>query len=299
MKKPKLIVMAAGLGSRYGGLKQMEPISDNNEIILDFACYDAIKAGFDEIIFVIKPEMENDFKERVIKNIGKHAKIEYVFQELNQMPDGFDVPRDRTKPWGTCHAVMAAAELIDGPFAVINSDDYYGKSSFRKMYRFLASNKDQTQLCMIGYMVQNTLSNQGCVTRGICSVKEGYLNDITETSGLYMNDEGDILSGNKELIKKDTVVSMNFWGFTEMFLKEIITGFPQFLDSIQGNDQLTGEYLLPVKVGEALSQNKCMVKVLESTEPWYGVTYQEDREPVEEAFRRMKKEGLYPQNLWE
>ena len=199
MKKPKLIVMAAGLGSRYGGLKQMEPISDNNEIILDFACYDAIKAGFDEIIFVIKPEMENDFKERVIKNIGKHAKIEYVFQELNQMPDGFDVPRDRTKPWGTCHAVMAAAELIDGPFAVINSDDYYGKSSFRKMYRFLASNKEQTQLFMIGYMVQNTLSNQGCVTRGICSVKEGYLNDITETSGLYMNDEGDILSGNKEL----------------------------------------------------------------------------------------------------
>lgn len=299
MKKPKLIVMAAGLGSRYGGLKQMESISDNNEIILDFACYDAVKAGFDEIIFIIKPEMEEVFKERVINPMSRYAKISYVFQELHQLPDGFEVPEGRIKPWGTCHAVMAAAELIDGPFAVINSDDYYGKSSFKEMYRFLANNREQTQLCMIGYMVQNTLSDQGSVTRGICSVKEGFLTDIQETKGLFRNDEGIILSEDNKLIDKDTVVSMNFWGFTESMLKEIIAGFPQFLKSATADNLLTSEYLLPIKVGELLSEKKYTVRVLESTDTWYGVTYQEDRKNVEDALRKMKTEGLYPQKIWE
>lgn len=299
MKKPKLIVMAAGLGSRYGGLKQMESISDNNEIILDFACYDAVKAGFDEIIFIIKPEMEEVFKERVINPMSRYAKISYVFQELHQLPDGFEVPEGRIKPWGTCHAVMAAAELIDGPFAVINSDDYYGKSSFKEMYRFLANNREQTQLCMIGYMVQNTLSDQGSVTRGICSVKEGFLTDIQETKGLFRNDEGIILSEDNKLIDKDTVVSMNFWGFTESMLKEIIAGFPQFLKSAKADNLLTSEYLLPIKVGELLSEKKYTVRVLESTDTWYGVTYQEDRKNVEDALRKMKTEGLYPQKIWE
>lgn len=298
MKKPKLVVMAAGLGSRFGGLKQMEPITDENEIILDFACYDAVKAGFEDIIFIIKPEMEEVFKARVLAPMAGHVKTSYVFQDMDQLPDGYSVPEGRVKPWGTCHAVMAARELLDGPFAVINSDDYYGADAFSKVYDFLAGNDDERTFCMAGYYVENTLSDQGTVTRGVCMTDDGYLTGIDETKEIGRGADGMITGAGGKVIPEGTVVSMNFWGFTGAMMDEMVAGFPAFLDAAMKNDPMKAEYLLPVEVGRLLGEGRCRVRVLEATDKWYGVTYKEDKEIVMEAFRRMKAEGKYPQKLW-
>lgn len=298
MKKPKLVVMAAGLGSRFGGLKQMEPITDENEIILDFACYDAVKAGFEDIIFIIKPEMEEVFKERVLAPMVGHVNTSYVFQDMDQLPDGYSVPEGRVKPWGTCHAVMAASELLDGPFAVINSDDYYGVDAFAKVYDFLAGNDDERTFCMAGYYVENTLSDQGTVTRGVCMTEGGYLTGIDETKEIGRGEDGVITGAGGKVIDEGTVVSMNFWGFTGAMMDEMVSGFPAFLDSAMKNDPMKAEYLLPIEVGRMLSEDKCRVRVLEATDKWYGVTYKEDKEIVMDAFRKMKAEGKYPQKLW-
>ena len=298
MKKPKLVVMAAGLGSRFGGLKQMEPIIDENEIILDFACYDAVKAGFEDIIFIIKPEMEDVFRKRVLAPMAGHVNTSYVMQTMDQLPEGYSVPEGRVKPWGTCHAVMAAAEVIDGPFAVINSDDYYGRDAFSKVYDFLASESDESTFCMAGYYVENTLSDQGTVTRGVCMTEDGYLTGIDETKEIGRGPDGVITGAGGKVIPEGTVVSMNFWGFTGRMLDEMIAGFPAFLDDAVKNDPMKAEYLLPVEVGRLLDEGRCRVRVLEAVDKWYGVTYKEDKEIVMEAFRRMKAEGRYPQKLW-
>lgn len=298
MKKPKLVVMAAGLGSRFGGLKQMEPITDENEIILDFAFYDAVKAGFEDIIFIIKPEMEEVFRARVLAPMAGHVNTSYVFQDMDQLPDGYSVPEGRVKPWGTCHAVMAARELLDGPFAVINSDDYYGADAFSKVYDFLAGNDDERTFCMVGYYVENTLSDQGTVTRGVCMTEDGYLTGIDETKEIGRGADGVITGAGGKVIPEGTVVSMNFWGFTGAMMDEMVAGFPAFLDAAMKNDPMKAEYLLPVEVGRLLGEGRCRVRVLEATDKWYGVTYKEDKEIVMEAFRRMKAEGKYPQKLW-
>lgn len=298
MKKPKLVVMAAGLGSRFGGLKQMEPITDENEIILDFACYDAVKAGFEDIIFIIKPEMEEVFRKRVLAPMAGHVNTSYVMQTMDQLPEGYSVPEGRVKPWGTCHAVMAAAEMIDGPFAVINSDDYYGRDAFSKVYDFLSSGNDESTFCMAGYYVENTLSDQGTVTRGVCMTEDGYLTGIDETKEIGRGPDGVITGAGGKVIPEGTVVSMNFWGFTGRMLDEMIAGFPAFLDDAVKNDPMKAEYLLPVEVGRLLDEGRCRVRVLEAADKWYGVTYKEDKEIVMEAFRRMKAEGRYPQKLW-
>ena len=298
MKKPKLVVMAAGLGSRFGGLKQMEPITDENEIILDFACYDAVKAGFEDIIFIIKPEMEEVFRKRVLAPMAGHVNTSYVMQTMDQLPEGYSVPEGRVKPWGTCHAVMAAAEVIDGPFAVINSDDYYGRDAFSKVYDFLSSENDESTFCMAGYYVENTLSDQGTVTRGVCMTEDGYLTGIDETKEIGRGPDGVITGAGGKVIPEGTVVSMNFWGFTGRMLDEMIAGFPAFLDDAVKNDPMKAEYLLPVEVGRMLDEGRCRVRVLEAADKWYGVTYKEDKEIVMEAFRRMKAEGRYPQKLW-
>ena len=299
MKKPKLVVMAAGLGSRYGGLKQMEPITDEGEILLDFGCYDAVSAGFEEIIFIIKPEMEDDFVSRILCPMSKHVKTSYVFQDISQLPKGYTVPKGRVKPWGTCHALMAAKELLDGPFAVINSDDYYGKDSFKKVFEFLTDNDNEDTFCMAGYLIQNTLSDQGAVTRGICKEKEGFIIDITETKGIFRNSNGDIVDENEKKINEGTIVSMNFWGFTGKMIEEMINGFPSFLDNAIKNKASTEEYLLPNKVGELLRAGECNVKTLISNDKWYGVTYKEDKEQVSSALKQMKQAKIYPQKLWE
>ncbi|WP_428260218.1 sugar phosphate nucleotidyltransferase [Gallibacter sp. Marseille-QA0791] len=298
MKKPKLVVMAAGLGSRFGGLKQMEPITDENEIILDFACYDAVKAGFEDIIFVIKPEMEELFEERVLAPMEKHVDTSYVFQSMEQLPEGYSVPEGRSKPWGTCHAVMAARDLLDGPFAVINSDDYYGKDAFKKVYDFMTANSDENTFCMAGYRVENTLSDQGAVTRGICETENGYVTQIDETRGIERGKDGKIIDAEGHEIAEGTIVSMNFWGFTEKMMDEMVSRFPVFLDNDVADDPMKAEYLLPVEVGRLLSEGKCRVRVLETADKWYGVTYKEDKEIVTEAFKKMKASGKYPQKLW-
>ncbi len=298
MSKPKLVVMAAGIGSRFGGLKQMEPVTDEGEIILDLACYDAVRAGFEDIIFVIKPEMEEAFKERVLAPMAGHVDTSYVFQETDQIPEGYPMPEDRVRPWGTCHAVMATRELLDEPFAVINSDDHYGADAFVKVYDFLAGNDDENTFCMVGYGVENTLSDQGTVTWGICTVEDGYLMGIDETKGVGRSAEGVITDAEGRVIPEGTVVSMNFWGFTGKMMDEMIAGFPTFLDSAMKKDPMEAEYLLPVEVGRMLGENKCRVRVLESADKWYGITYRDDKEAVMDAFRKMKSEGRYPQKLW-
>lgn len=302
MSKPKLVVMAAGLGSRYGGLKQMESVTAEGEIILDFAVYDAMKAGFEEVIFIIKPEMKEVFKERVIAPMSKYINTHYVFQNIDQLPEGYTVPEGRVKPWGTCHAVMACEDLLDGPFAVINADDYYGRDAFAKVYDFLTNNTSEDTCCMAGYYVQNTLSEQGTVTRGVCQTDDNAnLTGIRETKEIGWKDSIIVYpneDGNDAVIPEGTVVSMNFWGFTATMMDEIRNGFPEFLDDAIANNPLKGEYLLPIKVGEMLEQGKVNVKVLEATDKWYGVTYKEDRDVVVEAFKRMKAEGKYPEKLW-
>ena len=308
--KPKLVVMAAGLGSRYGGLKQMENMTPEGEIILDFGCYDAVKAGFEEIIFVIKPEMEEIFRERVLKRMSRYVKCSYVFQVMEQLPEGYEIPAGREKPWGTCHAVMAAAPLLDGPFAVINSDDYYGADAFRKVFDFLSSDTDENTYCMAGYYVENTLSETGTVTRGVCETDAaGNLIGIDETKSIGWVDQvgGEIGvldegaadgCGCGRRIPKGTPVSMNFWGFKTSMLDYMKAGFPEFLDRTFAENPMKGEYLLPVEVGRYLEEGRIRVKVLEAVDKWYGVTYKEDKAKVEEAFARMKAEGKYPPVLW-
>lgn len=301
MKKPKLVVMAAGLGSRYGGLKQMESVTEAGEIILDFAVYDAMKAGFEEVVFIIKPEMEEIFKQRVLDPISKHMKTSYVFQEITQLPDGYSVPEGRVKPWGTCHAVMACGKLLDGPFAVINADDYYGRDAFKKVYDFLTADEDENTYCMAGYYVENTLSEQGTVTRGVCMTDADHnLVDIRETKEIGWDGERIVYPSGSEMVEipKGTVVSMNFWGFKKSMMDIMVEGFPAFLDDAIANNPMKGEYLLPIKVGELLEAGSIKVNVLEAVDKWYGVTYKEDKALVEKAFADMKAEGKYPEKLW-
>lgn len=330
MSKPKLVIMAAGLGSRYGGLKQMEAVTEAGEIILDFAVYDAMKAGFEDVIFVIKPEMEEIFREKYMAPMSKYINCHCVFQTIDQLPEGYAVPEGRVKPWGTCHAVMAASHIIDGPFAVINADDYYGRDAFKKVYDFLASDQDDYTYCMAGYYVENTLSDQGAVTRGVCvtdadsnlvSIREtkeiGWAGDLIVYPGTTADADckccctsasgccGDAASDSNDEpetcmceIERGTVVSMNFWGFKNSMMNEMIQGFPEFLDKAIAENPMKEEYLLPVKIGEMLEADQVKVKVLEASDKWYGVTYKEDKEVVVEAFKKMKADGKYPEKLW-
>ena len=298
MKAPKLVVMAAGLGSRYGGLKQMEPVTDENEILLDFAVYDALQAGFQDVIFVIKPEMEELFRRRVMAPMSPYLHARYVLQDLCRLPEGYTVPEGRTKPWGTCHAVMACEELLDGPFAVINADDYYGRDAFKKVHDFLIRDEGENSYCMACYRVENTLSRQGTVTRGVCKTDaKGNLLSIEETREIGWED-GKIVAGNGKKIPCGTPVSMNFWGFRPSMMRQMREHFPAFLDRAMQEEPLQSEYLLPNEVGRLLQEGRITVKALDVSDKWYGVTYKEDRALVYDAFRKMKERGKYPRNLW-
>lgn len=304
-KEPILVIMAAGMGSRFGGLKQIEPISDKGEIILDFSLYDAFMAGFKKAIFVIKRENEEDFRKLIDNGAAKYMEVDYAFQQLSDLPDGYSVPEGREKPWGTAHAVMAARHLADGPIAVINADDYYGPGAFQTIYDFLegACDGEKYSYCMVGYDIENTLTENGFVSRGVCKTSEqGFLTEITERTKIQWKD-GEIVYTEDDgktwkNLPKGTTVSMNFWGFTSSMMKEMEAGFPAALDKILAENPLKGEYFLPGVVDRLLREGKAEVKVLKSRDRWYGVTYKEDKESVVSALQSMKDKGEYPDKLW-
>lgn len=303
--KPALIVMAAGMGSRYGGLKQIDPISDEGEIILDFSLYDAMMAGFEEIVFIIKKENEQDFRALIDERSGKHLKIHYAFQDISDIPEGCEIPEGREKPWGTGHAVLAARKLIDTPFAVINADDYYGAGAFQTMYDFLenAKDDDKYRYSMVGYRLDKTLTENGHVARGICTVDEKHeLVSVVERTKImrrgdavaFTEDDGETWTE----VAGDTIVSMNFWGFTKSMMSELENNFPRFFETSVVENPLKAEYFLPGVVSGLLAEDKATVKVLTSQDKWYGVTYKEDKQGVVNALRSMKDKGLYPEILW-
>lgn len=306
MKKPVLVVMAAGMGSRYGGLKQVDPVGNHNQLIIDYSIYDARRAGFETVVFVIKHEIEDTFKAAIGDRLSKVINVKYAYQQLDDLPEGYSVPEERVKPWGTAHAILAARKVVDGPFAVVNADDYYGPEGFKKIYDYLESHPDQPgcyEFAMVGYLLGNTVTENGHVARGICEEdSENYLTRVTERTRIekdgadarFTEDDGATwthLSGN-------TIVSMNLWGFTESFLKEAEARFPAFLDKALAENPLKGEYFLPSVVTQLLEEKKARVKVLRSTDKWYGVTYREDKPLVVEAIARKTAEGQYPENLW-
>ena len=302
---PVLILMAAGMGSRFGGLKQIEPVSDKGEIILDFSLYDAVMAGFKKVIFVIKKENEDAFRELIDSRAGKYIDVEYAFQAIDDLPEGYLVPEGREKPWGTGHAVLAARDLVDAPFAVINADDYYGTGAFQTMYSFLenAEDNDKYQFCMVGFQIENTLTENGYVSRGVCQLSdEGYLTDITERTKIQWQDDKIVFTEDDgttwQELPRGTSVSMNFWGFTSSMMKELKERFPAFLDKAVVENPMKGEYFLPGVVDQLIQEGKAEVKVLNSMDRWYGVTYKEDKESVVDALQSMKDKGEYPDVLW-
>jgi hypothetical protein len=305
MKEPILVVMAAGMGSRYGGPKQIDPVGDNGEIIIDFSLYDAINAGFKKVVFLIKKSIEADFKEIIGDRISKIVDVKYAYQDVNSLPCGYSAPEGRKKPWGTANAIFCCRDLIDAPFAVINSDDYYGKDAFKLIYNYLLHSNDDEKYryAMVGYTLENTLTDHGHVARGVCVTSEdGYLKDICERTHIEKrNGKAQYTEDGKTwvTIPQGSTVSMNLWGFSESILKEIAERFPAFLEKALKENPLKSEFFLPSVVGELLENDKATVKVLPSTDKWYGVTYREDKPVVVEAIRNMRKQGIYPQKLWE
>lgn len=303
MKEPTLIVMAAGMGSRYGGLKQMDPITEQGDIILDFSLYDAMLAGFKKVVFVIKEEMEKDFRALIDNRAGKHLEVAYAFQKLDDIPEGFTIPQERQKPWGTAHAVLSCHHLIDGPFAVINADDYYGPGGFQSIYDFLLNNEDEHAFCMIGFKLENTITENGHVARGVCEVSpDGMLAQLTERTKVMRRPEGICYSDDDgetwNPLPDDSSVSMNFWGYTSYMMQEIQQRFPDAMKAILKENPLKGEFYLPIVTDELVKEGKATVKVLPSSDKWYGVTYRADKEMVTAALQSMKDKGLYPEQLW-
>lgn len=304
MSKPVLVIMAAGMGSRYGGLKQIDPIDSYGNKIIDFSIYDAIEAGFQKVIFIIKRENLEDFKTCVGDPIKKYIEVEYVFQDINNIPEEYAVPDGRVKPWGTAHAVLSCKNVVDGPFAVINADDYYGKESFKILYDSLTLQQDDEKYryVMVGYKLINTLTENGYVSRGICTTdSEGNLIDIVERTHIEKREGNPAYTEDGETyieLSKDTVVSMNMWGFTKSILTELDKAFTEFIKHEVMKNPLKAECYLPFVVDHLLKQGKASVKVLHSNAKWYGVTYKEDKPQVMEAIQNLKDHGLYPQKLW-
>nr|WP_325304345.1 sugar phosphate nucleotidyltransferase [uncultured Dysosmobacter sp.] len=307
MEKPVLVVMAAGMGSRYGGLKQIDPVGGHGQLIIDYSIYDARRAGFETVVFVIKHEIEETFKAAIGDRLSKVIHVKYAYQDLDDLPAGYEVPADRVKPWGTAHAILAARKVIDGPFAVINADDCYGPEGFRAIYDYLESHPDQPgcyEYAMVGYLLGNTVTEHGHVARGVCEEDgEQFLVRVTERTCIekdgadarFTEDDGKTWTP----LAGDTMVSMNLWGFTASFLREAEARFPAFLDKALAENPLKGEYFLPSVVTQLLDEGKARVKVLRSHDKWYGVTYQEDKPAVVAAIAEKTAQGLYPDKLWE
>ena len=306
MKEPVLVVMAAGMGSRYGGLKQIDPVDQEGHIIMDFSIYDAVRAGFKKVIFIIKKENEQDFRDAIGDRLSDKVEIVYVHQDLNNIPEGFQVPEGRVKPWGTGHAVLSCAEVIDGPFVVINADDYYGTHAFKMAYDFLAQAQEDTvpaQYMMVGYRLENTLTDNGYVSRGVCETDaDGYLADINERTHIEKRDGGAAYTEDDgktwTMLPEGSTVSMNMWGLTPEFMEILEKGFIEFLGGIKEGD-IKKEYLLPELIDQLIHSGKAAVDVLETKDEWFGVTYQEDKASVQAAFKKLTDDGVYPEGLYQ
>ncbi len=306
MKKTALVIMAAGIGSRFGGgIKQLEPVGPNGEIIMDYSIYDALEAGFDKIVFIIRKDLEKDFKEIIGDRIEKVAPVEYAFQEINDLPEGFSVPEGRVKPWGTGQAILSAKDVIKEPFIVINADDYYGKEGFKRIHEYMVNEMDENgegyDMCMAGFVLRNTLSENGGVTRGVCSVDEaGFLTKVTETYNIYQGEDGmhaTTRDGEPVKVEADQHVSMNMFGLPAGFMKELEEGFPKFLANVKDGD-LKAEYLLPTIIDQCIREKKGTVRLLETPDKWFGVTYKEDKPTVVAAIRKLIDDGVYPEKLF-
>ena len=293
------------MGSRYGGLKQLDPVGNHHQMIIDYSIYDARQAGFETVVFVIKPEIEADFKALVGDRVSKHIHVQYVFQRKEDLPEGYTAPAERTKPWGTAQAALAAREVVTGPFAVINADDYYGPAAFKEIYDYLSTHPDGDvyEYAMVGYLLKNTVTENGTVARGVCEeTADHFLARVTERTKIekgepprYTEDDGKTWTE----LPGDTVVSMNLWGFNRSFLDEAWARFPRFLDKALAENPVKAEYFLPTVVSWLIGEGKARVKVLRSEDKWYGVTYREDKPAVEAAIAEKTASGLYPDRLWE
>ncbi|WP_029201784.1 nucleotidyltransferase family protein [Oribacterium sp. NK2B42] len=306
MKKTALVIMAAGLGSRFGGgIKQLAKLGPSGEIIMDYSIHDAIEAGFDKIVFIIRKDIEKDFREIIGNRIEKVAKCEYAFQEIDKLPEGYSVPEGRTKPWGTAHALIQVRDLIDCPFAVINADDFYGKEGFKLIHDYLVNQMDEDasafDICMAGYIVGNTLSDNGTVNRGVCRMGENdYLKEINETYDIEKRADGSLVgsdaNGNEVRVDGDAIVSMNMFGLPEKFLDTLIENFPAWLD--KNGKEMKSEYLLPQEISGLMQEGKATVRVLKDRDKWFGVTYAEDKEAVQKSLKELVDKGVYPASLF-
>ena len=306
MKNTALVIMAAGIGSRFGGgIKQLEPVGPNGEIIMDYSIHDAMEAGFNKVIFIIRRELEKDFKEIIGHRIEKLLPVEYAYQELEDLPAGYEVTPGRTKPWGTGQAVLSVKGMVDGPILVINADDYYGQEGFRRIHDYMAEHMDSQSeiydICMGGFVLSNTLSDNGTVTRGVCQVdEEGYLTNVTETYNIQMKEDGlhaTDESGAPVTISPSQPVSMNMWGLPASFVQELEKGFPVFLDNLKEGD-IKSEYLLPKIIDNLVQNKKARVTVLDTPDKWFGVTYREDKQAVADAIRGLIQSGVYKEKLF-
>ena len=304
MKKTALVIMAAGIGSRFGkGIKQLAPVGPKGEIIMDYSIHDALEAGFNKVVFIIRKDLEDEFKKVIGDRISNITEVAYAFQEIDDLPGNFTKPADRTKPWGTGHAVLAAKKVLSEPFAVINADDYYGKEAYVKVHDYLVQDHPQDgpmHICMAGFRLGNTLSDNGSVTRGVCHIEDGKLVGVTETHNIFKTADGAETrndDGTAETLDTKSLVSMNMWGMTSEFFEVLKSRFDSFLNKTEAED-LKAEYLLPTLIGELLSEHQLEVRVLKSHDQWFGVTYQEDKATVTEAIQRLISRGIYPSRLF-
>ncbi|MCI6378620.1 MAG: nucleotidyltransferase [Clostridiales bacterium] len=302
MSNTTLVVMAAGLGSRYGGLKQIAPVDNARHILIDFSIYDAVRAGFDKLVCIVKPELEQEFHEAIGRRIAPFIDLHYAFQRPDALPKGYSVPEGRTKPWGTAHAVLCAKDQIHTPFAVINADDFYGRTAFESIHTFLSEPHAANEHAMVGYRVENTLTEHGSVARGVCETDaDGYLVGVTERTHIEPREGGAAFTEDGEhftFVPAGAIVSMNLWGFQPSILDEIENRFPAYLDANLPVNPFKCEYFLPLIPNALIQEGKGSVKVLGTHEKWYGVTYKEDMPKVQAAIAQMKRQGVYPDELW-
>lgn len=300
MQEPTLVILAAGMGSRFGGLKQITAVDDHGHAIIDFSLYDAYRAGFRKVAFIIKHEIEEDFKNFIGKRVEKYFEVKYIYQQLEMLPEGYAVPEGRVKPWGTGHAVLCCKGAIDGPFAVINSDDYYGRSAYQKLYEFLTSDRPGNEHAMVAYLLKNTVTENGSVARGVCQVEDGYLTDVVERTKIFKDGENGRYTEDGVTfypLSGETPVSMNCWAFGQAMLQQLADDFPAWLDENLPKNPEKCEYFLPFVVNDMVKAGKGKVKVLNCDEAWYGVTYKEDMDSVVSAIKKMRAEGIYPEAL--